>query len=119
METAAQLVSIANAEVEESRKTLERLKGDVDALSDVVLPVLLKHAQEIRSARMTVVSEVNTALTAMRDVRRFFLDAAYNEEMTRLERFVSVCKDIQQLKADGVFDAVCDSAIRLAIKETQ
>jgi hypothetical protein len=83
-------------------------------LADIVQPSLMKQAQDLRSARMTVVSEVQQALGAMRDVRKFFLESDYETEMARLERFVKVCRELQALKDDGVLDAVCDSSLRLS-----
>jgi hypothetical protein len=117
MEETVELLNAVNAEVAESKARLEALANEVRALSDVVNPALAEQANALRTARMSVISEVNQSLTAMRDVRKFFFESSYEEEIARLERFVRVCREIQELKKAGIFDAVCDAAIRLAIKE--
>lgn len=115
MEKTVELVSIVNEEARESKQILEDLANQISKLQAIVQPALVEHAQGIRAARMTVVSEVQQALTAMRDVRKFFLESDYEEEMVRLERFVRVCRELQALKEAGVLDAVCDSSLRLLV----
>jgi hypothetical protein len=115
MEDVTGLLKASKEEIVESKRVLEGLKNDVDALYDAIAPSLLKQIKEIRASRMNVVSEVREALTAMRDLRKFFLEKDYEVEMARLERFVRLCKEIQALKQSGIFDAVCDSALHLAV----
>lgn len=117
METTGNMLKAINIEVEESKKILESLANEIHALSIIVGPALLNQAKELRSARMVVVNEVRDSLSSLRDVRKFFLESDYKIEIERLEKFVKVCKEIEELKKSGVFDAVCDSALRLAIQE--
>jgi hypothetical protein len=117
MEDIAHGLQAINAEVRASKEILQQLKNEVDAVYEVVGPSLMRQAQELRAARMTAVSEVRDSLAALRDVRRFFLESDYETEIARLERFVKVCREIQELKASGVFDAVCDAALKLAVDE--
>lgn len=117
MEQTNELLKATNSEVQESKKILESLANDVRALADVIGPALLQQVKALRDSRMAVVREVHETLTAMRDIRSFFLESAYETEMQRLERFVTVCREIQALKENGVFDAVCDSALRLAVRQ--
>lgn len=117
MAEADQLLKAVRDEVEESKKTLQSLSNEVSAVYDSVAPALLQQAQALRSARMTIVGELHDSLTVLRDVRRFFLESDYATEMERLERFIRVCKEIQALQQAGVFEAVCESALRLAVKE--
>ena len=58
---------------------------------------------------MTIVSEVKQSLNVLKDVRKFFIEKDYETEMQNLERFINLCKEIKQLKEDGIFDAVCDA----------
>lgn len=117
MEENALLLTALNKELTESKAILQNLANEIRAVQDIVGPALMAHAQQLRSARMTVVSELQTSLVALREVRKFFLESDYADEMDRLERFVRVCKEVQVLKQSGVFDAVVDSAIRLAVQE--
>jgi len=56
-------------------------------------------------------------LCELRDIRKFFLESDYKTEVERLERFVSLCREIKALKESGLFDAVCDTAIRMSVQE--
>lgn len=117
MEQTAQIIDVANASARESKKILEQLKDDVASLADVIQPQMTAHVEKLRTHRMAVVSELSLSLGAMREVRKFFLESDYATEIDRLERFVSVCRELQALKETGVLDAVADIAIRLAIQE--
>jgi hypothetical protein len=117
MEDTKSLLMVVNDDVKASKMVLEELANDVRALADIVHPLLVEHVKVLRSSRMAAVAEVRDSIAALREVRTFFLESNYEKEMQRLERFVAVCREIQQLKSSGVFDAVCDSAIRMAVKE--
>lgn len=117
MEETVEKLKEVTAECEKGRNSLRDLEGEVRALAEIIKPQIENRTAEIRSLRMSLVSELNQSLASLREVRRFFLDADYRQEIDRLKEFVSVCKELQKLKADGVLDAVCDSAIRLALKE--
>jgi hypothetical protein len=116
MEDTAQMLEATNRQLTEAKATMQGLVNELSAAADIIGPSLMKHVQDLRSARMTVVTEVRESLTALRDLRRFFLESDYETEMLRLERFIKLCREIQSLKAEGVFDAVVDSALKLAVK---
>ncbi len=117
MEQVVALIKSINEEAAESKARLEEIANEVQALSDVIQPALMEHIKQIRAARMTAISEINQSLTLLRDLRCFFLESDYKAEMERLERFVSLCKELKALKDSGVLDAVADVAIKLAIRE--
>lgn len=117
MEQLATLIHETRDELEASKVSIQSLANEVRAVYDVIGPELLKQAKELRAARMNVVAETRDSLAAMKDVRKFFLESDYELEMARLERFVALCREIQALKASGVFDAVCEATIRMALKE--
>jgi hypothetical protein len=117
MENSNELSTALVSETKTSKEELEKLANQVTALGNIIVPQLMKLIQEVRDSRQAMVSELKQMLSSLQGVREFFLDSDYEIEMARLERFVTVCKDIQRLKAEGVFDAVVDSAVRLAVKE--
>lgn len=117
MEDIKNELEVINREVLESKKILENLSNEIRAVSDIVEPALLKQIKDIREHRMSLISELKNCLNMLQDVRKFFLDSDYKIEMERLERFIGVCKEIQILKQEGVFDDICNSAIRMAIRE--
>jgi hypothetical protein len=62
---------------------------------------------------MTLTVESNQLLKQLEDVRKFFLDKNYEQEMQRTERFISMCNTLKELKKDGTLDAVSETLIRL------
>lgn len=118
MDHTAELLNAINQEVEESKVRLQELSNEVHAISGIVNPALAAQAEALRAARMTTVSEIQQSLNAMREIRKFFFESNYSEEMDRLERFVRLCREIKALKDEGTFDAICDASIRMAVKET-
>lgn len=117
MEDMAKLLKEVNSEVQESKKILQNLANEVRAVSDIVGPVLVNQVKELRSSRMAAVSEINQSLKALQDIRTFFLESDYEKEMTRLKEFVGICQDLRMLKQDGTLDLLCETVIRLALKE--
>jgi hypothetical protein len=117
MSTINEELRQVNDEVVISAKVLKELAADVRGLRDKIEPELLEHVRALRQARMTVVQEMRDTLSILGDVRKFFIEDDYKTEMERLERFVAVCERLRGLKQDGTLDAVCDSALRLAMKE--
>lgn len=118
MEETAQLIQSVNVEVQESKRILRELSMEIKAVGDIVGPMLLGQVKSVRDARMTTVNELKESLAQFREVRKFFLESDYEREMQRLERFIAACRELQQLKASGVLDAVSDVVIRLAVQET-
>lgn len=104
-------------ECREAKVVLEDLANDIRALNDVVGPTLADHIKAIRSARMTAIAEIQQTLIAMKEIRKFFLDGDYQFEMDRLKKFVEICRAIKALKEDGTLDAICNSAVAMALKE--
>lgn len=106
-----------NTEVEQSKNVLRNLVNETKVLGELVNPVLAEEVSTLRQTRMVMVSELNQCLSTLREVRTFFLDKNHSVEVERLERFVSICRELKALKSDGTLDAVADVAIRLALRE--
>lgn len=116
MEMVGNILEATTQQVLESKKTLQELTNEIKAMSDTIIPVMAAQVSKIRETRMAVVSEMTQSLGALKEVRKFFFEREYDLEMERLERFVKLCREIEALKANGTFDAVCDAAIRLAVQ---
>ncbi len=114
MEEAKHIVKEAAAELTAVCATAATTAEETTAVLKRTSLALVDYIKDIRSQRMTIVGETRDCLSALRDVRKFFLDSDYETEVARLERLVKLCRDIQELKTSGVFDAVLDSALRIA-----
>lgn len=119
MEITVEELKIINEQVQESKTILQSLHNEVRAVHDQVEPELIKQVSQIRNARMNIVSETQTMLTMLRDIRKFFLESDYEKEMGRLKEFITLCKELESLKKRGVLDAVSDTIIKLTIRESE
>jgi hypothetical protein len=68
---------------------------------------------QVREQRIALGSETRLLLSALRDVRAFFLDKDYEQEISRLRDFVDICERLQALKKSGTLDAVADTILKL------
>lgn len=119
MENIDKELKIINTEVQESSEILKKMINDIRAMGDAVEPALLDMIKNLRSKRMAITEEFNVVLGSLKDVRKFFSETDYELEMKKMETFIRVCKEMKQLKEEGILDSVCDSMIRLSLKEVQ
>lgn len=111
------LTSAVTNELRQARLEMKAIQAETTEIAEVILPAMMEYVSKLRSARMAVTSEMAQSLAALKDVRKFFLEEDHAAEVARLERFVSLCQAMIDLKKNGVLDAVCDSALRLAVNE--
>ena len=111
------LLRQSNSEVDESVDAMNSAYNKIKAMRDILVPDLHAMTGEIRQSRMATEREMKQTLDWMRTVREFLMEKDYEIEMSRLQRFVSLCKDVQSLKETGMLDAVADLAIKLAVAE--
>lgn len=97
-------------------ETTLRLRQTLNDYDDLILPFTSRtheHIKTIRSTRMTMISEVASMTNALRDVRKFFLDKDYHEEIKRLREFVELCERLKVLKDSGFLDSIVDTMLKL------
>jgi len=105
MEDTIEMVKAAKAEMDEVVRSMEAAKLQVFEASDIVGPLLVEEVKRLRSARMAVMSEVRDSLKALEDVRAFF-GPEHAQDVQRMERMISACKEIKALKDEGVLDVL-------------
>jgi hypothetical protein len=77
-------------------------------------PMKQEVINELRGLRMTTTSEVAAMLKPLEDLRRFFLGADHDKEITRLREFVDLCERLEKLKQSGFLDTVADTMLKLS-----
>jgi len=102
-------------EVGDAKKEVEEMYNQISVVSQQIKPKIKEQIQEIRSARMAAVSEIQATMAALKDIRKFFLESDYKEEIQRLREFTRLCEELKRLKEDGTLDALCDVTIKLGI----
>lgn len=109
-------------------KNLESLEGRARELYDSISFILrstaepmeevhkqlARHLNELREKRFGLEAETRLIMNQLKDVRQFFLESNYEEQIDRLRDFVTVCERLQALKESGFLDTVADTMIRLA-----
>jgi hypothetical protein len=115
MEKTAEQLQMVNEEVMESKKILQDIYNDLIAVTGQLNPLFKEQISGIRTARMSTVTEVQSALASLREIRKFFLEDDYEKEMKRLKEFIGLCNELKRLKEDGTIDAICDTTIKLAV----
>ena len=115
MEIDVKLLKGINKEALESRKILQELTNEIMVTQNLLEPQLHNMIKRLRNTRMTTTIELTKTLSIMKDVRKFFLEKEYKEEIERLEEFVAIGERLRVLINDGTFDKLTDSILRLAI----
>ena len=117
MEDLSGMMKLLNEEVGISADVVKNAYNDIMGVSDQLIPQLGEMVKEVRTKRMTLVTELKQSLNMMKDVRQFFLDKDYNTEVDRLERFCTVAERLKALIEDGTMDAVTDIILKLHLTE--
>jgi hypothetical protein len=99
---------------EDARKIISELCEGIGGEMEKFKADSKNYLQDIRSARMSIVSETSAMSTSLREVRQFFLGSDYAEEIKRLREFVDLCERLNSLKESGFLDNVADTMLRLA-----
>jgi len=119
MESTKDCLNAVRSELEESKKVMETIANEIKAIGTVVNPMIINQIKDLRNYRMTVTSEVTQLLRELKEIRQFFLVSEYKTEIERLEQFLLLCNELKRLKSDGTLDTICESIIRLALKEVK
>lgn len=102
------------AGVKAAKDEIEDVFNKVKSLRRVIGPELGDLVRELRDKRMSATSELRLSLTAMREIRQFFLDKDHEREIQRLEHFIELAERLRALIADGTADAIGDIILKLA-----
>ena len=115
MEKTVEQLKLINEEVLASKKIIQDVFNEMAAVGNQLNPLFRDQIAALRASRMSAVSEVQATLSAMKDIRKFFLESDYEKEIKRLGEFVALCKELKALKEDGTLDALCDVTLKLAL----
>lgn len=107
----AEKVNIRAAKVE-----LEATANTVAEMAGIILPKVTETINELRSARMAIVSETSMILGAMREVRSFVMEKNHEVEVNRINEFVEACVRFKELKDSGVLDIMVDATAKMMDK---
>jgi hypothetical protein len=114
--TVKQGIKAAEELIERSREVI----ATIDYLSKEIggpwaeYQLFIKAAlTEVRENRIALGSETRLLMSALKEVRAFFIETDYQTEIDRLRDFVDVCERLRSLKTDGTLDALADTILKL------
>jgi hypothetical protein len=112
---------------QEALRKTEELRNRVQEVWDSIA-YLLDHVTEpaeqylnfinatlktVREQKMALQTETRGLMSALREVREFFLEDKHEEEVRRLTEFVELCERLKRLKDSGFLDTVAETMLRL------
>jgi hypothetical protein len=86
-----------------------QMEGPYNEFADFVKKALA----EVREQRIALGMETRQLMTALKEVRQFFLDGDHAQQVKRLHEFVEICERLRALKEDGTLDAIADTMLKL------
>jgi hypothetical protein len=105
---------------EELRKRAQEVWDSIDYLLEHVtepaeqyLGFINATLKTIREQKMALQTETRGLMSALREVREFFLEDKHEEEVRRLTEFVELCERLKRLKDSGFLDTVAETMLRL------
>jgi hypothetical protein len=66
-----------------------------------------------REQRIALGSETRLLMSSLKEVRQFFLEKDYQEQINRLHDFIDLCERLKALKEDGFLDSIADTILKL------
>ena len=111
--TPSKLTPLAKALID-ARKAVEEAGEGIGLIGDEFDDKVRKIIAETRSSRLAIVTETHQIMSALKDIRVFFLGSDHEKEINRLREFVDLCERLQKLKESGFLDSVADTMLRLA-----
>lgn len=104
---------------QDARKIIEELCQGIGGEMENFESNTRRHIETIRSKRMTMVAEAAQMVTALKEVRQFFLGADYKDEIERLSHFIDLCERLYKLKQSGFLDTIADTMLSLSVGRQQ
>lgn len=93
--------------------TIDYLLGHVRAPTEEYLSFIRQTLCTVREQKMALQTETRGLMSALREVREFFLEDKHEAEVARLTEFVDLCERLKKLKDSGFLDTVAETMLRL------
>ena len=126
IEIASESAKRFEKSVDDTETLIERARKASEAVEYLVTHIrkdwcdyedfILGALKRIRAEKSAIEIETKQTLSALGDVRKFFLDPRHEEEVVKLREFVEVCERLQRLKESGFLEDICDCILRLEEK---
>lgn len=101
----AEQIAATRAELDAAREVVRTLANDLADVADVIEPVLENHIARVRRARMGSVDELRQISGAIKELRDLLTNADTKLMLDQAERFLRVCRELEEFRAVGFLDA--------------
>jgi negative regulator of replication initiation len=92
-------------EIDGARNVVHALANELADVIEVIEPALVEHTRRLRQARMMSLEEMRQVTTAVREMRDLLLSKQTDEMLIRAERFLAVCRELEEFRMCGFLDA--------------
>jgi hypothetical protein len=116
VEDALSLLRAAQEQMQEAKEALAECADEANRLRNAIMPQLKQFRDEIRDLRQSMSMETQQALTALKDVRQFFLSKDWEEELKRMKEFAALSREFKDMNKDRTFEIMCDTILNLMCK---
>lgn len=101
----ANAIRVTTEEIDGARNVVRNLANELADIIDVIEPAIADHTKRIRQARMNALEEMRQLTTAIRDMRELLLSPKSEEMLVRAERFLAVCRELEEFRMCGFLDS--------------
>jgi hypothetical protein len=100
----AEEIATTRAELDAAREVVRTLANDLADVADVIEPVLQSHVKRLREVRMTTMAELREITAGVRELKTVMTSKDTEQMLTQAERFLRVCREIEEFRASGFLD---------------
>ena len=101
----AAAIKATHEELDAAREVVRTLANELADVIDVVEPILADHTKRIRQARITALDEMRQVTVHLKDMREVLLAPQTDRMLAQAERFLAVCRELEEFRAVGFLDA--------------
>jgi len=111
-------------QIERSEELLRRAQDVVERMHQLQVELndpwkefnqwLATELERTRQTRFALEFETRQMMRQFKEVRQFFLEESYTEEIRRLAEFIDICERLKVLSEGGFLDAIADTILKLA-----
>lgn len=108
----AEAIRTTTAELEQARVVVRDLANELGDVIEVIEPALAEHIARLRQARMSSLDEIRQITNAIKSMKDVLLSPQTDQMLTRAERFLRVCRDLEEFRGVGFLDAFVELFVK-------
>lgn len=102
----AEAIKTTHRELEAARVVVRELSNELADVIEVIEPALATHTARLRQARMASLEEMRLITAGLKELRMALVANETDVALKRAERFVVVCRDLDEFRRTGLLQAL-------------